>query len=180
VGLLVIGSLGAVAYYALSIDRSVTGNIRRADTLPSDANPSSLRPSENPQQSGALNYVLLGSDSRDPAVDTNGRSDSIMVVHLNQAHTLAYIISFPRDMWVTIPGYGKNKINAAYAFGGPKLTVSTLETLTGVRMDHVVQVDFQGFIQLTKDLGGVTVNNKTAFSSHGYSYPKGKISIAGA
>ena len=46
-------------------------------------------------------------------------------------------------------------------------------------MDHVVLVDFEGFIQLTKDLGGVTVNNKTAFTSHGYDYPKGKITIEG-
>jgi LCP family protein required for cell wall assembly len=180
VAVLLVGSLTAVGIYAFTINRSVTNNIKRGDTLPSDTDPSaSPRPTKDPQETGALNYVLLGSDSRDPAADSNGRSDSIMVVHLNKAHTKAYIISFPRDMWVTIPGYGKNKINAAYAFGGPKLTVRTLETLTGVRIDHVVQVDFQGFIQLTTDLGGVTVTNKTAFTSHGYDYPKGKITIAG-
>ena len=91
----------------------------------------------------------------------------------------AYIISFPRDMYVNIPGYGKNKINAAFAFGGAPLAVRTLENLTGVRMDHVVLIDFEGFIRLTEDLHGVTVTNKTAFSSHGFDYPKGKITIAG-
>ena len=82
-------------------------------------------------------------------------------------------------MYVPIPGHGKDKINAAYALGGPALTVRTLEDLTGVRMDHVVLVDFEGFIGLTKDLGGVTVTNKTAFSSHGFDYPKGKVTIQG-
>jgi LCP family protein required for cell wall assembly len=130
-------------------------------------------------ETGTLNYVLLGSDSRDPDNDANGRSDTIMVVHLDKARNKAYIVSFPRDMYVSIPGYGKNKINAAYSFGGPALTVRTLESLTGVRMDHVVLVDFEGFIGLTDDLGGVTVPNKTAFTSHGYDYPKGKITISG-
>ena len=90
--------------------------------------------------------MLLGSDSRDPDNEANGRSDSIMVVHLNTKRTKAYIISFPRDMYVNIPGHGKNKINAAFAFGGAPLTVRTLESLSDVRMDHVVLVDFEGFI----------------------------------
>ncbi|MGI3781920.1 MAG: LCP family protein, partial [Janthinobacterium lividum] len=59
------------------------------------------------------------------------------------------------------------------------LTVKTLQELTGAHMDHVVLVNFEGFIDLTKDLGGVTVPNKTAFSSHGYDYPKGKVKIQG-
>jgi anionic cell wall polymer biosynthesis LytR-Cps2A-Psr (LCP) family protein len=57
--------------------------------------------------------------------------------------------------------------------------VQTLESLTGVRMDHVALVDFEGFIALTKDLGGVTVANKTAFTSHGFDYPKGKVTLEG-
>jgi polyisoprenyl-teichoic acid--peptidoglycan teichoic acid transferase len=180
VAVLLVGAIGAGAFYLVSIDQSITKNIKRSDTLPGDTDPSaSPRPSKDPSATGTLNYVLLGSDSRDPGDDGNGRSDSIMVVHLNKARTKAYIISFPRDMWVTVPGYGKNKINAAFAFGGAKLTVRTLEDLTGVRMDHVVLVDFEGFIQLTKDLGGVTVPNKTSFTSHGFDYPKGDISISG-
>ena len=57
--------------------------------------------------------------------------------------------------------------------------VQTLESLLGTRMDHVVMVDFEGFIKLTESLGGVTVKNKNAFSSHGFDYPKGEITIAG-
>jgi len=174
-------ALAAAAIYAVTIDRSVTQNITRGVDLPGDT-PSpgeTARPTKEPLETGTLNYVLLGSDSRDPNHEGNGRSDSVMVVHLNAERNKAYIISFPRDMYVDIPGYGKNKLNAAFAFGGPPLTVRTLEDLTGVRMDHVVLVDFEGFIKLTEDLGGVTVVNKTEFSSHGFDYPKGKITIKG-
>ena len=102
-----------------------------------------------------------------------------MIVHLNQKRDQAYVVSFPRDMYVTIPGHGKNKINAAYEIGGPALVVRSLEALTGTRMDHVAMIDFQGFVSLTEDLNGVTVNNRTAFSTHGYSYPKGRITLSG-
>ena len=174
---LLVAVIGAGLLYAATIDRSVTRNINRGVELPTD--PSSVRPPKEAQETGTLNYVLLGSDSRDPGNEGNGRSDTMMLVHLNAKRTKAYIISFPRDMYVNIPGYGKNKINAAFAFGGAPLAVRTLENLTGVRMDHVVLIDFEGFIRLTEDLHGVTVTNKTAFTSHGFDYPKGKITVAG-
>jgi LCP family protein required for cell wall assembly len=174
---LLIAVVGAGLLYAATVDRSLTNNLNRGVELPTDE--SSARPSKEPLETGTLNYVLLGSDSRDPDNEGNGRSDTIMMVHLNAKRTKAYIISFPRDMYVDIPGYGRNKINAAFAFGGAPLAVRTLESLTGVRMDHVALIDFEGFIRLTEDLHGVTVTNKNAFSSHGFEYPKGKITIAG-
>jgi LCP family protein required for cell wall assembly len=174
---LLVAVVGAGLLYAATVDRSLTKNLNRGVELPTDE--SAARPSKEPLETGTLNYVLLGSDSRDPDNEGNGRSDTIMLVHLNAKRTKAYIISFPRDMYVNIPGYGKNKINAAFAFGGAPLAVRTLESLTGVRMDHVALIDFEGFIRLTEDLHGVTVTNKTAFSSHGFNYPKGKITIAG-
>jgi LCP family protein required for cell wall assembly len=174
---LLVAAIGAGLYYAATIDRSLTENLNRGVELPTDE--SSARPPKEAQETGTLNYVLLGSDSRDPGNDGNGRSDTILVVHLNAKRNKAYIISFPRDMYVNVPGYGRNKINAAFAFGGAPLAVRTLESLTGVRMDHVALIDFEGFIRLTEDLHGVTVTNKTAFSSHGFHYPKGKITIAG-
>lgn len=175
-GVLVL-ALAAGGVYAWRIDRSLTSNLNRGIDLPS-AGPSA-EPRPEALATGTLNYVLLGSDSRDPDNEGNGRSDSIMVVHLNRDRTKAAVISFPRDMYVDIPGYGRNKINAAYAFGGSELAVRTLEKLTDVRMDHVVMVGLEGFVGLTEDLGGVTVANKTAFSSHGFDYPKGQITIKG-
>jgi LCP family protein required for cell wall assembly len=181
-GVALVLLIGAAAEDLVTIDRSVTSNLHRGVELPRDdpsAPPGEARPTKEPQETGTLNYVLLGSDSRDPGTAGGGRSDTILVVHLNKTRDQAYIISFPRDMYVSIPGHGKNKINAAYAFGGVPLTVRTLEQLTKTRMDHVVLVDFEGFISLTNDLGGVTVRNDDAFSSHGYDYPKGEITIAG-
>jgi LCP family protein required for cell wall assembly len=177
VAVLLVAAMGAGLLYAATIDRSLTTNLNRGVELPTDE--SSLRPPKEANETGTLNYVLLGSDSRDPGNEGNGRSDTILVVHLNAKRNKAYIISFPRDMWVNVPGYGRNKINAAFAFGGAPLAVRTLEDLTGVRMDHVVLIDFEGFIRLTEDLDGVTVTNKNAFSSHGFDYPEGKITIAG-
>ena len=177
VAVVLVVAIGAGLLYAATIDRSLTKNLNRGVELPADE--SSLRPPKEAQETGTLNYVLLGSDSRDPGNEGNGRSDTILVVHLNAKRDKAYIISFPRDMYVNVPGYGKNKINAAFAFGGAPLAVRTLEDLTGVRMDHVVLIDFEGFIRLTEDLRGVTVTNKNAFSSHGFEYPEGKITIAG-
>jgi LCP family protein required for cell wall assembly len=177
VAVLLVAAMGAGLLYAATIDRSLTTNLNRGVELPTDE--SSLRPPKEANETGTLNYVLLGSDSRDPGNEGNGRSDTILVVHLNAKRDKAYIISFPRDMWVNVPGYGRNKINAAFAFGGAPLAVRTLEDLTGVRMDHVVLIDFEGFIRLTEDLDGVTVTNKNSFSSHGFDYPEGKITIAG-
>ena len=177
VAVLLVAAIGAGVLYAATIDRSLTKNLNRGVELPADE--SSARPPKEAQETGTLNYVLLGSDSRDPGNEGNGRSDTILVVHLNAKRNKAYIISFPRDMYVDVPGYGKNKINAAFAFGGAPLAVRTLEQLTGVRMDHVMLIDFEGFIRLTEDLRGVTVTNKNTFSSHGFDYPSGKITIAG-
>jgi polyisoprenyl-teichoic acid--peptidoglycan teichoic acid transferase len=177
VAVVLVLAMAAGQVYLATIDRSLTKNLSRGVELPDDK--SAPRPQKEAQETGTLNYVLLGSDSRDPGSEGSGRSDTILVVHLNAKRNKAYIISFPRDMYVNVPGYGKNKINAAFAFGGTQLAVRTLEDLTGVRMDHVALIDFEGFIRLTEDLGGVTVTNKTAFSAHGFDYPKGDITIAG-
>ena len=180
-GLLVL-TIGAGVVYGVALDRRVRANLSRGPNLLPSTNPTattSTRPAKEAQETGTLNYVLLGSDSRDPEDEGDGRSDTIMVVHLTKKRDKAYVISFPRDMYVNIPGHGKSKINSAFEIGGSPLTVETLEDLTKTRMDHVVLVDFEGFVELTEDLGGVTVTNKTAFQSHGYTYPKGKITIKG-
>ncbi len=174
---IVLIGLGGGALYAYQIDRSLTSNITRELELPPGT--TTGRPAKDPAATAALNYVLIGTDQGDPSEDRHGRSDSIMVLHLNGARDRAYILSFPRDLWVSIPGYGKNTINAAFALGGASLVVETVEGLTGTRMDHVAMIDFEGFISLTEDLGGVTVNNRVAFRSHGFDFPRGQITLRG-
>ncbi|QGN35034.1 LCP family protein [Microlunatus sp. Gsoil 973] len=132
----------------------------------------------DPDKGRPVNIMLLGSDSRDQN-SGDGRSDTIMLLHLAANREDAYLISFPRDMWVEVPGRGKNKINAAYSYGGTKLLAATVNKLTGITVDHAAVVDFAGFADLTDSVGGVTITNNQAFSSHGYDYPKGRITLSG-
>ncbi|WP_234402096.1 LCP family protein, partial [Thermobifida halotolerans] len=124
------------------------------------------RPASGPQ--GALNFLVIGSDDRsgiDPeersalGVGNVGgrRSDTMMLVHLNNERDHITVVGIPRDSWVQIPGHGPHKINAAYSLGGPSLAVRTVESTTGVRIDHYVEVDFSGFVDVVDALGGITV-----------------------
>jgi LCP family protein required for cell wall assembly len=141
--------------YAGNIDR-VTDVFTDLDneTRPAPATPAEKAPEE------PVTFLLVGSDSR---VDTapgelpDGRSDAIMIARFAADRQHAQLISVPRDSWVDIPGHGRNKINAAYSFGGPTLLIQTIEQLTQVRIDHYVTIDFDGIIQVTDDLGGVDV-----------------------
>jgi LCP family protein required for cell wall assembly len=153
----------------------LTQNLEREDLMPTDSS-TAPHPTKEQVAADALNFVVMGYDSRDASV---ARSGSLMIVHLNAKRDQAYVISFPRDTWVSIPGRGNHRINAAYGIGGAKLTVSTLENLTDTRMDHAALVDFQGFAKLTDEVGGVTVYNKTGFVSHNIPYPKGNITLSG-
>jgi polyisoprenyl-teichoic acid--peptidoglycan teichoic acid transferase len=189
IAVLVVVSLVAAAIYVGSLSKSFTNSLHHEDILPppvvSGPRSSSTgtkeavptRPAKGATK--AVDYVLMGSDSRDPGDAQAGRSDSLMVLHLAADRKSAYLVSFPRDMYVAIPGYGRNKINAAFSFGGPVLAVETLEQLLGTRMDHVALIDFDGFIELTEALGGVTVYNKHASKSRGYDFPAGDITIQG-
>ncbi len=112
--------------------------------------------------SGATNtpgetYLIVGSDSREGWIDdgTKGaRTDTIMILHQPVTGPPA-LISIPRDSYVDIPGHGKNKINAAFAFGGPQLLVQTVEALTGLTVDHYLEVGFAGVRDVVNALGGV-------------------------
>jgi polyisoprenyl-teichoic acid--peptidoglycan teichoic acid transferase len=170
-----VAVLAFAAIYVNQVERSLTQNLDREDLMPTDST-SAAHPTKEEGAADALNFVVMGYDSRDASVDSTG---SLMILHLNAKRDQAYFISFPRDMWVSIPGHGNNKLNAAYGFGGPKLTVSTLEKLTDTRMDHAVLIDFQGFARLTDEVGGVSIYNNTAFSSHGFNYLRGNITLSG-
>jgi len=102
-------------------------------------------------------YLIVGSDSRDGWVDdgtVRARTDTIMLVHQPVSGPTA-LISIPRDSYVEIPGYGGNKINASFAFGGPQLLVQTVENLTGLTIDRYVEVGFLGVTDVVDALGGV-------------------------
>ena len=109
----------------------------------------------------ANNILVLGSDkrqkdSKEPGADTNGpsRSDSIMLIRTGGGH--AARLSIPRDTVIEIPGHGLQKINAAYAFGGPAESISVIKHYLGVPINHVIEVNFENFPELVDAMGGIT------------------------
>jgi LCP family protein required for cell wall assembly len=109
---------------------------------------------------GANTILVLGSDARSESTAEPGsegapsRADSIMLLRIGGGANAS--LSIPRDTVVEIPGHGRNKINAAYAFGGPALATETVKNYLGTDINHVVEVSFEDFPQLVDALGGVT------------------------
>lgn len=101
------------------------------------------------------NILVLGSDSRGSKGTSGGRSDTLILVRLDFNRGFISMLSFPRDLYVSIPGFGQNKINAAYSFGNEKLAIETVQQLTGESIDHFFNVDFNAFVRLVNDAGGV-------------------------
>ena len=81
-----------------------------------------------------------------------------MLMRTDPGHDRIYYLSIPRDLYVPIPGHGNDRINAAYQFGGPALSVKTVEALTDVKVNHIAIVDFNRFRDLIDEIGGVTIN----------------------
>lgn len=96
---------------------------------------------------GPQTVLLLGSDSRkaDRKYGYPARSDTMMLVRLNPNRDVTTVLSFPRDLKVQIPGHGVGKMNEAYAYGGPKLVIRTINEMTGLKINHVANVSFAGF-----------------------------------
>jgi LCP family protein required for cell wall assembly len=127
-----------------------------------DAFPAGGRPGDQP----GTTYLLVGSDSREglsPAErkklhtgNASGqRTDTIVLVHSGSGPTLT--MSIPRDSLVPIPGHGTTKINAAFAWGGPKLLIKTIEQDTGIRIDHYVEIGLGGFVNIVDAVNGITI-----------------------
>ncbi|MEU6653891.1 LCP family protein [Streptomyces sp. NPDC046900] len=165
-GIVVLGGTGlGYVYFKLN------GNIKSVDinqALGAD------RPTK--VDNGSENILVLGSDSRSGSNkklgggtdDGSARSDTAMIVHLYKGHKRASVVSIPRDTLVdrprctgtngtAYPAASAVMFNSAYSTGGAACAVKTVESLTGVRMDHYVEVDFSGFQKLIDDLGGVQV-----------------------
>jgi len=105
--------------------------------------------------SGKKNIVVMGCDVRKGDA---GRSDTLFVVMLDKSKKDAALLSVPRDTRVKIKGHGWDKINAAFAYGGQKLTRETVQYFLGIKIDNYVVVDFQGFKGLVDAVGGVDIN----------------------
>jgi len=122
-----------------------------------------------PLTSAGTNWLIAGSDSRGGLTRqqenqlalghdiTGGRTDTIMLLHLPANGTRPTLVSIPRDSYVQIPGKGYNKINAAYAIGGPKLLIATVQNATGLPINHFMSIGFGGLVGVVNDVGGVPI-----------------------
>jgi LCP family protein required for cell wall assembly len=140
--------------YLAFLNHTVTTNVKHEAMLPTPSVGESV-PTESPSAGDAQNILLIGSDGKDSVA--NGRSDVIILMHISSDRQKVYLVHFPRDIYVDVPGYGMDKINAAYAYGGPQLLVRTLQNLVDVSIDHVAVVGFEGFRAMTDAVGGVDV-----------------------
>jgi len=162
---------------------AITNSIKRVDAFAGIEN----RP-EKP--TSAVNYLVVGSDSREgltraeqrrlktggTQVAAGKRSDTMLLIHISKNRDRASIISIPRDSYALIPSWTDSqgnvrsetysKINSAFAWGGAPLLIETLESMTNVRIDHYVEIDFTGFVRIVDALGGVEIcTNRAIYDS---------------
>lgn len=155
---------------ALIIRHNINSNINHvavdfpgAPPLPAISASDGPQPSQDPSVQLPINFLVLGSDSRSSGGNPTDwqyggqRSDVMMLVQISGDRQSVNVMSIPRDSWVPIEGYGDAKINAAFSYGGAELAISTLQNLTGVKINHFAIVDFASFSELTDALGGVTI-----------------------
>jgi LCP family protein required for cell wall assembly len=157
---------------------------------------------ERPKKIGkSLNFLLIGADTRSSDPDevehfggkdaTSGLSDTTILLHLAAGQDKVTLISFPRDSWVEIPahrnakgdlvGATTAKLNSAFAKGGPTLTGATIEKLTGIYIDHYIQVDFTGFRRMVNALNGIDLCTPRPLRDRtsGLNLPAGRSHVLG-
>ena len=142
--------------------------VRSYQTGPGCAGENGCLPDVLPCSNQVCNFLILGSDSRtglskteqsqygNSSQVTGQRSDTIILVHEDFARNRTIVVSIPRDLYVTIPGHGQGKINSAFDYG-PNVTVQTVSKLFGMKINHYIEIDFQGFINVVNAMGGVPI-----------------------
>ncbi|KMJ59039.1 trascriptional regulator [Bacillus sp. LL01] len=124
-----------------------------------------------------LSFLILGVDERP---GDRGRSDSMIVLTVNPNQKSMQMVSIPRDTRTEIVGKGfDDKINHAYAFGGPEMSIATVENFLDIPIDYFVQVNMESFKDIVDAVGGVTIKNKLEFSQSGHHFPQGEIQLNG-
>jgi LCP family protein required for cell wall assembly len=189
VAALALAAVGGLVY----LQSELSGQVNRIDNVFTGLQDRPARSSVG-TAGDALNILVMGTDRRSEAATTGSdatraewvpgaqRTDTIMILHVDGDRKGASLISVPRDAWVDVPGYGMNKINAAFSFAGPSLAVQTVEDYTGVRIDHLAVIDWTGFETLTDTLGGVTVTVPRTIEDtrHHVVWTKGEQTLDGA
>ncbi len=146
-----------------------------------------------PAAAEGTNWLIVGSDSREgldaearkrlhTGTPEGARTDTIMLAHIPDNDTKPTLVSFPRDLYVEIPGHGVSQINAAFSIGGPKLLAQTVEQATGLHIDHYAEIGFAGFANIVDAIGGVTLDVPEGMidGSNGVEIPAGRQELDGA
>ncbi|WP_344194128.1 LCP family protein [Pedococcus aerophilus] len=171
--------VGGSAGYLLFLNNKVSSNVQRESLLPTPGvSGATEAPTKKAAAKDAQNFLIIGSDARSGLAGS--RSDVIVLMHVSADRKSVNLIHFPRDLYVDLPGRGKDKINAAFAYGGAPLLVQTLQGLVGVPIDHVAIIDFEGFKRMTDAVGGVNVYVEESSASGGYTFTKGYQQMGGA
>jgi LCP family protein required for cell wall assembly len=202
----VVAALAAAAVLGTSgwgwyLGEVADSSVNRTDAIPTSGNVDQF-------DGSAMNMLLVGSDSRaglskemasqlSTGQVAGQNTDTMMLVHVPADGSAASFVSFPRDSWVEIPGYGEGKLNSAYAVGynaaaegateeqrraaGAQLLIQTISQLSGVKVDHYAEVDLLGFFKLSNVVGGVEVNlcNAVQEVNSGIDLPAGEQTISG-
>lgn len=178
-GVLLVGALAAGAYASW-----MYSNLARR-IAPSEQEIAPIRQALDTPEAPAEGevdpavYVLLLGNDRRPGQGW-GRSDSMILARLEPQTGRVSLLSFPRDSRVSIPGHGSTKIAHATAYGGPALAIKTVKRLTGLPVNHYVQIDFEGFSSMIDAVGGVRVNvDRGAVSPEGVRITAGKQVLSG-
>jgi LCP family protein required for cell wall assembly len=166
----IVGLIAAISLYGYT--NGLDNNLKRTDAFSAITNGRPVKTVD-----GALNVLIVGSDSRDPDSTDDAanawRADTLMIMHIPADHKSAQLVSIPRDLWVQIPSASdapctsgsRAKINASFAFGGLPRAVRTVECMTDVHLDHVAAIDFGGFKDVTNALGGVDLKVDQSITS---------------
>ena len=163
--------------YATSIYRNISTTLETIHE-PEIRKTSELRETEvELVEKEPISVLLLGVDERDADI---GRSDTIIVLTANPSLASVKVLSIPRDTYTEIIGLDKmDKLNHAYAFGGIDMALRSVENLLDIPIDYVVQVNMESFLEIVDSVGGVTVDNPSAFKENGYQYAEGPIHLDG-
>ena len=161
--------VATVAGFAWWLNRTIDTNVKRELVLPTQGPVDDAGSPVAVPPGAGVNVLIVGSDAR-PGEST-ARSDVIVLAHLPEDRSAVYLIHLPRDLYVAIPGRGRNKINASYAFGGAPLLIQTVQNLLGIKIDHIAKTDFEGFQAMTDAVGGVRVYAEEASNGTGNGGP---------
>lgn len=171
IGIIVIAVVG-YAYYLYSSVKETATQIHETVKLDTPHPKPDISQSPKP-----LSILLMGVDERP---GDKGRSDTLIAMTLNPKKKTMQLVSIPRDTRTEIIGRGTtDKINAAYAYGGPKMAIETVENFTGVKMDYYIRVNMEALSALVDAIGGVTVQNDLDWTYSGFHYTKGELNLNG-